>query len=503
MTEAISIGGEKQLFIDDYCLEQLCGTRRQFHQARKHPANPVLSPEEAWEASYIQAYGNVLYDTDQRLFRMWYSARYEPSPGVKFNTVCHAVSTDGINWERSKLDRLEHEGLTLSNAVLKGHCIGPTVLHTPWDPDPARRYRMFVYTGDEVFGDNTVPRFPQAYSAFFSPDGITWTPYENNPVLQGGDISTCCYDPVTKQYIAFPKVHRTDDGCYRRCVGVSASKDFLRWGAPHLILSGDAIDDARVAQRLSRFRDILLYDAPSYYRAEMYGMTGFRYEGLRLGLIWFYDVSARRPAEFRGNDEGIICTQLAYSRHARPYFGWHRAGDRADFIPCGNEEDYDAAMAMASHSVVEVEDELWFYYNGCNRGHGWEPGVPGAPSAMTRVPAGMVTINLATLRRDGFASVSACYPPGRMVTKLLTFTGTQLEVNADAEHGHIIVEILDAEGKPVPGCDRESCVPFQQDAIRGRIRWKGEPNLAALQGKPVRLVFHMQTAKLYAFRFIQ
>ena len=262
---------------------------------RLHPANPVLSPKEAWEASYIQAYGNVLYDADQQLFRMWYSARYEPSPGVKYNTVCQAVSTDGLNWERSKLDRLKHEGLRLSNAVLKGFYIGPTVLHTPWDPDPGCRYRMFVYTGVQALDDiHTGPGFDMAYGVFFSPDGIIWTEYEHNPVLQGGDIATCCYDPVTQDYVAFPKVHRTDDSCYRRCVGVSASKDFLRWGAPHLILSGDTIDDARVDERLRRFRDILLYRDPSYQHAEMYGMTGFRYEGLRLGLIWFCDVSARR-----------------------------------------------------------------------------------------------------------------------------------------------------------------------------------------------------------------
>ena len=499
MSEPISIAGEKQLFIDDYCLEELCGTRRQFHQAKKRP-EPVLSAQEAWEAAGVQAYGNVLYDADQKLFRIWYNAHYEPSPKKSLFTVCHAVSTDGINWERSKLDRLEHDGLKLSNAVLKGDYRGPTVLHTPDDPDPNRKYRMFVYTGRDIVDLAQGLKGFLGYGVMFSPDGLDWTPYEHNPIMQGGDIATCTYDPVTQEYIAFPKVCRTDEGFYRRCVGISVSEDFVSWSAPVQILTGDATDDARTPERLERFRDLLSFDDPSYYNGQMYGMTGFRYEGLRIGLVWFYDVSGLIPQEFGGNDDGVICTQLVYCRGRSI---WHRPAERPDFITCGNEDDYDATIAYVSHGVVEFDDELWFYYNGRNRSHGSGLGIPGAPCPVTKTPARPGAIFLATLRRDGFASIGANYPPGRMVTKTMTFEGSQLEINADSEHGHIIVEILDCEGRPIPGFDKESCIPFREDAIRGRIKWKGKRSLAAIQDKPVRLVFHMQTARLYAFKFVE
>jgi hypothetical protein len=452
----------------------------------------------------IQAYGNVLYDEKQGLFRMWYNASYETSPGKSYFTICHATSSDGLRWERSKLNRLKHEGLTLSNAVLEGPYRGPTVLHTPDDPDPARKYRMFVYTGSEILDPlKPGPGF-LAYSVLFSPDGLTWVPYKGNPVVQGGDIGTCCYDPVTREYLAFHKVCRTDEGFYRRCAGVSVSEDFLQWSAPIQILTGDPIDDARVGERLKKFKNLIVYDEPEHYNTQIYGMTGFRYEGLRLGLIWLYDVCGYIPQEFGGNDDGIITTQLTYSRARCPRTGWKRAGDREDFIPCGDETDHDAAFAYVSHGVVEREDELWFYYNGTNRSHGWwsPEALPRAPQPMTRVPHKPCSISLATLRRDGFASINAFHPGGRVTTQPLTFTGSQLEINADAENGRITVEILDAEGQPIPGFERESCVPSQKDAVRGQVTWKNNRSLAAIQGKPIRLVFHLQAAKLYAFKFV-
>ena len=510
MTDAIALGNERQLFVDDYCIESLCGARKRFHQAVKHPANPVLTSREPWEASYVQVYGNVLYDPDMGMYRMWYSARYEPDgPGRHhYNTVCHATSPDGIHWERTGLNREKHKGLVLSNAVLQGrNVIGPTVFHTPDDPDPGRRYRMFIYTDAVILGHpERKAAFSQHFSVLFSPDGFEWTPYENNPVVQGGDCASCMYDPVTKEYIAFPRIHRDDDGHDRRCVAASVSKDFTLWLTPNIILSADAVDDARVESRLSRFRDLLVFDDPAFYSADMQGMTGFRCEGLRMGLIWFYDRSSRRPMEFGGNDDGILNIQLAYSRHENPYRGWKRAGDRYDFIPCGPEGSYDAATMWTGNTVLEKDDELWIYYTGRGWSHGYWPElepVHGAamPNAfLSRQPCLPASINLATLRLDGFASIEALYPPGSVTTKLLTFEGEHLVINADAEKGHILVEVTDHEGRPIPGYTKDECIPFCGDEIRGEVGWKGGNSLAPLKSKPAHIVFHLKTARLYSFQ---
>ena len=518
----LGVDGTKQLFIDDHCLAELRGVRKQLNGPRKHPGNPVLTRTEPWEEVYVSLYGNVIYDEREGLFQMWYSSRFLTDGGTKkVNCVCHATSRDGIDWQRTPVNRLEYEGMGLSNAVLVGQYIGPTVFYTPDDPDPQRRYRMFVFMGPELLGVLGVTGEPErktpfrsGYGVLFSPDGLRWTEYENNPVVQGGDISTCSYNPFTKEYVAFPKVHRADGGMFRRCVGVTASEDFITWGVHRamadIILSADEEDDARVGERLARFRPILRYDEPSYYRADMYGMTGLHLENdLHLGFIWLFDRSAARPKEQGGNEEGPINIQLAYSRDPNPYGFWHRAADRQDFLSCGSEGDYDAGMVIMSHTIIEVGDELWFYYTGFDGGHAAaeEAERPEAvrrqlPKPRSKIPCGGPSLNLATLRRDGFVSLDAIYPAGSAVTKLLTFTGRHLELNADAENGWIRVEIVDAHGEPIAGFAKDDCVPFDTDDIRGTVRWKTGDSLAALAGKAVRFIFHMQSAKLYAFRII-
>jgi hypothetical protein len=362
---------------------------------------------------------------------------------------------------------------------------------------------MFAYTGDEIFDAQRMKAaFSQHYSVFFSPDGFVWTPYANNPVVQGGDIATCMYDPVTEEYIAFPKIHRTDIGYNRRCVGVSLSRDFTTWLTPNMILSADATDDARVATRLERFRDLIAYDDPGCYHADMYGMTGFRCAGLRMGLVWFYDISARRPRAFGGNDDGIVNIQLAYSRDPDAYSGWKRAGDRGNFLSCGDETSYDRGSIYTAHTVLEHDDELWIYYTGVNRSHGHR-GASDPNQPLTRHPARPNSLNLATLRRDGFASIEALYPGGSLTTKPLLIEGERLIVNADAANGEIRVEIVDHEGQVVPGFGQEDCVPFRADEVRGEVRWKQGGSLTALQGRSVKLVFHIKTARLFSFQVLR
>ena len=126
---------------------------------------------------------------------------------------------------------------------------------------------------------------------------------------------------------------------------------------------------------------------------------------------------------------------------------------------------------------------------------------PELPNAMlSKKPVLPTCINLATLRLDGFASVEALYPPGNMTTKLLTFEGEHLVINANAEKGYILVELTDHEGKPIPGYTKDESIPFSRDDVRGEVRWKGGNSLAPLKGTPVHIVFYLKTAQLYSFK---
>ena len=505
----VSIGNDKQLFFDDYCLEELAGVRRHLNRAKKHPANPLIASGDSDDFRY--AYGNVLYDEQQKQFRMWYHRRtfwghtFEKK-GDQLDTNCHATSKDGIHWEMSQLNIFKHDRVDVSDAVTMGKdaYIGPTVFYTPDDPDPERRYRMLVYLGQELYEGMRArsTSFMAGYGVMFSPDGLHWKEYEFNPVIQGSDMTSCFYDPVTQEYVAFPKACTTNQGSYRRCIGVSTSKDFLHWGTTDIILAADEIDDARAEARLERFRDIILMDDPAYYSADMYGMAGMRCEGLRLGLIWLYDRSGECPAELGYNDDGVANLQLAYSRDPNPYGIWHREASREDFLPCGEAGSYDAGFICMANTVLEVGDELWFYYTGVDRPHACESDQPASHVCLGDDPFKGTSINLATLRRDGFISIDCHYTPGRLTTKLITFKGNELQINANAKSGMIAVEILDENGQTISGYGQQDCVPFSEDSIRGRIAWKSGSRLSALAGKPIRLVFHMKMARLYAFQFV-
>ena len=223
---------------------------------------------------------------------------------------------------------------------------------------------------------------------------------------------------------------------------------------------------------------------------------------MRLGLIWHYDRSGECTEELGFNDDGVSNIQLAYSRDPSPYGIWHREASRQDFISCGEVGEYDAGFIVTAQTVLEVGDELWFYYTGFDRPHACESDRLNSHACLSDAPPFQgSSINLATLRRDGFISIDCHYAPGRLTTKLVTFVGNELEINAAAS-GSISVEILDESGLTIPGFAQEDCVPFSGDSVRGRVSWKSGNNLSALEGKPIRLVFHMQMTRLYAFQFV-
>lgn len=90
------------------------------------------------------------------------------------------------------------------------------------------------------------------------------------------------------------------------------------------------------------------------------------------------------------------------------------------------------------------------YFAGYDDGHDWLPFHSG--------------IGMATLRKDGFASLDAGDGPAEMVTKHFKGASGPLHVNS-AGAGEIRVEVLDAAGKVLPGFSREDCEPLKDDKV--------------------------------------
>ncbi len=124
--------------------------------------------------------------------------------------------------------------------------------------------------------------------------------------------------------------------------------------------------------------------------------------------------------------------------------------------------------------------------------------VPTSPQEMS-----MYIENLRyTLRTDGFVSINAGYDGGRLITKSLSFAGSQLWLNfSTSASGSIRIEIRTPDGKPVEGFALKDCPPIVGDAIDQQVRWKDNANVSALAGKPIRLVFELKDADLFSIQF--
>jgi hypothetical protein len=213
------------------------------------------------------------------------------------------------------------------------------------------------------------------------------------------------------------------------------------------------------------------------------------YHGVHLGFLCHYhtDLQGKAHPVNKAAMSGTIDVYLASSRDT---VTWQRVDRTQAFVPLGSLGSFDSGMIFLT-SMVEFEDKLYFYYGGWNVGH-------------ALFPQGEEAIGMGTLRLDGFVSIEAEGKEGALTTKPFVLEGDGLEVNVDAGKGTLRVEVLDREGKSVPGWTRRECRPIQTDGLRQRVMWGKGKTLSTLRGKPVQLRFYLtEGAKLYAFQVVE
>jgi hypothetical protein len=112
-----------------------------------------------------------------------------------------------------------------------------------------------------------------------------------------------------------------------------------------------------------------------------------------------------------------------------------RVGDRTPFIPVGDVGEWDRFNNSVSNNLpIEVGDELRFYYSGRTVRHSPYEGKDTSPLGNG--------VGFATIPRDRFVSLAASFDEGHIVTKPLMLAGNTLHLNAKADFGEILIEIL-------------------------------------------------------------
>ena len=458
-TIIIDVG--RQLFVDDFLIEE-SSLHREFHKAAYHPANPLLTPQQQWEIDDPYAVATktapsqsamvfsdgVFFDPADRLFKMWYMAGYQQHTAL-------AVSSDGITWRRHNSNVIPG-----TNIVRKHRRDSSTVWLDLNDRDKSARFKM-AWTGMDGSG-----RMHLSTSA----DGVHWT--DRDDAGPAGDRSTCFYNPFSKRW-CFSL--RDDDPRLRRIRRYYESDTFIgaRWqsGEPVPWVAADTLDAVREGG-----------DVP----AELYNLDAVAYESVMLGMF----------AIFRGESSDREKPNDLCVGFSRDGFHWSRPTHDAFIGVSERQGDWNWANVQSAGGVcLVVGDQLHFYVSG-------RAGVPG-----TSLP-GKCSTGLATLRRDGFASLTDVWPskatrpvtrfPSAIVTRPVKFPGAHGFINADIA-GSIRVELLNREGKTIPGFSADQCEPITGNGTKLPIRWRGATPLAELSNTVVRFKFVLDRARLYSF----
>jgi len=447
----IPIDVGRQLFVDHFLIDET-DLRRTFHDAEYYPLNPVLQADQPHE--FVEGVGKampfsdgIFYDPADQLFKAWYYSA---------NSTNYATSPDGVKWTKPNLD--VRPG---TNVVIPGARDSSSIWLDLDERDAAKRYKALISRGHM-----------KPMEVFYSRDGIHWgapvgksipwsdrTTFFRNPFLSKWIMSLRDHDWVPRQVPDMPdhigrmrKYLEADD----LVEGLQHWKESITW------VGADRLDGRRI-------------DLNS--RPQLYQLDGFPYESMMIGLfaIW------RGQPTDRDKPNNI---SLGYSRDG---FHWDRPQRRPFLANSGQVGDWNAMNVQpAGGGCLVVGDRLYFYVSG-RAGH---------PKIRT---SGETTMGLATLRRDGFASMDAMGRSGTLTTKPVQFSGSRLFVNVDSLAGDLRVEVLDQQGRPLPGYGKADSLPIRVDNTLQMGTGKSHADLTGSAGKPIRFRFHLREGSLYSF----
>ncbi|MBN2290813.1 MAG: exo-alpha-sialidase [Pirellulales bacterium] len=461
--------GNRQLFLDDAIIEKSENVRLEQGEVVKRPDNPILRRDKPWDATRCDLYGSVVYDRDKKVIQLFYSAN-NVSNGHE-DRLAYAESRDGgKTWVKPEFTHIPYKEHKRTNLVMLPPAMvmhGPCVFRDEHESDPARRYKLFtssypdtaylgmpriyMHRGMFLYRDPAAKLPPNCaepgmYVAY-SPDGIHWT-CSGRPVTDMlSDTAQCAFwDARIGKYVAYVRARTKND----RSVARMESADFENWSEPKVVLEA----------------------APTLC---LYSMGVVPYEGVYIGTPWLFDHTANPT------DRPVIWPELAFSRDG---IKWRRLFPGKPLIPTGPKGSPDSRQIRLASSWIVLDDKILFFFGQTKRPH---------------ISDMQVDIGMATMRRDGFAALTA-EKPGIVTTKPLRFDAGRLSINAETSPGgYVKAEIIDAQGQALPGYSLDESVAFSGDSTSAKMEWHGKPRVPDSGAGGLRIRFVLSNAKLYSF----
>jgi hypothetical protein len=495
----LRFGAQKQLLVDNEALCDWWALHRVLGPVRKYRNNPVLAADQPWEEQAKRSGGVIahaaLFDSDEGLFKMWYSVAQPLAP--EGNVVAYAVSRDGVTWTKPLLQLLEFNGSKKNNLCLLEPFGKPVyglfLVQDARRDSPDQRYKAIGVRPFHEDGTMYGAWLGIAYSA----DGTTWHQAEGGlREGSGGSRPGCVWDEGLQRYVLFHR--QLSEVAYparrKRYIVRQESADLRNWSAGQT-----AVNPMEGSW------------------PEVESMNVLRYEGMYFGLAYFLD------SDIRGTIEIHLATSHDGYRWSFPCAG-------QPLIPRGPRGDFDDMLILSGHPVIKG-DNILFFYSGARWPHSYprEPivadgsSVSFLPGGKDRIQFRPAKVGLATLPLDRFAGLRADEPVGAFLTRPFFIEGEELYVNADVDRElrvevvNPVVQLADSGPKEsvpgrhwtghyiqvreevFPGFAAGDCEAITGDSLRHRVRWKGG-GIGKFKGQAVRLRFLYRLGTVYAFQ---
>ncbi len=502
-SEAIRrVGSAKQLFIDNLLISSAQNVVLTMNPPVKTYERNII-PDYPWEDMGLSSHNTVL--EDEGIYKMWYGShlfedKSEGQPEVLDGEaqhtyvyehlrqyVCYATSQDGIHWKKPKLGVHAFDGSKENNIVLT-NTTGTVFL----DPKKSGGEK----SGDEKSGGERFKYSGRIGGGFAlwiwaSPDGLRWNRYLGRPILRRGPFDSqnqVFWDNRIGKYVAY--VRRGGDRINGADLGsIPYSQVFELASDPDNLRKIGRTESSDLAHWPEDPKIVLAYDKDDPVESDHYNPCVVKYPYAPDVYLMFPSAFFHASKKETGSD-GALDIQLATSRDG---VHWDRR-ERRPYVRLGIEGSADGGAMYMTVGMLRRGAELWMYYTGYQQRHGGYD---------FRRAKRLGVVSRLVQRLDGFVSADATYAGGQLTTIPLVFKGKHLILNVDTGAlGSASVELLDEEGRLIPGFGRNDCASINGNYVERRVNWKGKDDLSALAGKVVRLRFIMRSTKLYAFQFV-
>lgn len=455
--EPAAIGSQRQLFVDRLLIDSM--EKAEVRLQVPHDEGIAIKFDNPWEGLFC---GYVTMIQDGEKLRAYYRGMPTAgSDGSPNECTCVAESVDGIHWTKPELNLYEMNGVKPNNVVLANaapftHNFCPMLDRKPGVPAKERYKALGGTASSGLF-------------AFVSEDGLSWKKMFDRAVIKEGAFDSQnvpFWSEADGKYWCYFRVFK--DGIRR--IARTSSEDFEHW-SPAEVMEYDQgpIEHMYTNQTSPYFR------APQFHLAisarffpDRQVLSPEQAKKINVHPKYFSDCSDAVLMSVRAG-AGPVYQRLFLDGFLKPGLGLENWVSRTNY--------------PALNVLPTGEGRISFYVNQNY----------GQPTAHLR---------RYSLRTDGFTAVHTGSEGGELITKPVTFDGSELLLNfATSAAGSVRVELQDAEGKAISGFSLDECQELIGNDLDRGVVWKRGSDASSLAGKTVRVKFVMKDADLYSFKF--